>query len=51
MSLISGDEVKDLRSKFHVIENFVEPEFFKSTVGGSKVGKIVSFIGRVVGIK
>lgn len=51
LSLISGDEVKDLRSKFHVIENFVEPEFFKSTVGGSKVGKIVSFIGRVVGIK
>ncbi|MFN3134112.1 MAG: GT4 family glycosyltransferase PelF [Candidatus Kryptonium sp.] len=50
LDLISNEK-KSESSKFQVIENFVEPEFFGSIVG--KVGneKVVSFIGRVVPIK
>lgn len=52
LSLISDEKnSENLDSKFQVIENFVEPEFFRSMV--RKVGseKVVSFIGRVVPIK
>lgn len=51
LSLISEDIRDALSSKFYVIENFVEPEFFKPILRKDKNRKVVSFIGRVVGIK
>lgn len=53
LGLISNmGNVGSLNLKFKVIENFVEPEFFRFGINKKiKAGKFVSFIGRVVSIK
>ncbi len=51
LSLIPEQMVGNVKDKFKVIENFIEPEFFNSRERSTRDEKTVTFIGRVVPIK
>lgn len=51
LNLIPSNEIGRVRTKFKVIENFVEWESFDFPQKNMKSEKVVSFIGRVVPIK
>jgi glycosyltransferase involved in cell wall biosynthesis len=51
LSLIPEQMVEDVKHKFKVIENFIEPGFFNPAGKLTNSEKVVTFIGRVVPIK
>jgi glycosyltransferase involved in cell wall biosynthesis len=51
LSLIPEQMVEDVKHKFKVIENFIEPGFFNPAGRLTNSEKVVTFIGRVVPIK
>jgi len=51
LSLIPKQKIENIKGKFKVIENFVEPGFFSSGKHLNDDERVVIFIGRVVPIK